>query len=963
MTMKVVLSPIPCFVFLASTLCAFAAGELSNDQFIVKLGEKGRVTVEAKSGPSATFEGRFGVFDTQKDPRLAMRWKDFGNPRPEGVQYNVLCWAPNEKPAPRPAATAKAGHVEDGYDPTTDQNMGSERVVDIFKAAPMTEITATSAKIEGGKVQWTFAENPRFSLEASLEVPQPSGEPLLTFRFVPKEAGWFSVAYLGAPAQSIEKVDSIWQPLIWQEKRFPESSYVTESGRCTLPATTVTTGNTTIAVVADPVELPFQPLPKVANSTFGVAVRNARGEAQPMIFTPILGGVGSKRKAAEALDFRIRLYVGEGGSVDAYEKLARGLYQMRDLRSNGEIGSLNGTIENMIRYAMSKWGKFNSDLRGASYETDVPGSVKNVSSLHPLSVALVTDSPQIFEDRARPMIEYALSRERFLFTTDPSVKGQSASPNLNGPGVPISELTALQEISGGKNPYLVEYAEALLPKERSLNLAVIEKGDVWQNWLAIYRATGDRQWLDKARAGADQYIAGRMGKPEKDFSDSTSRGMFFWTAYAPMFAELYELYELTGEKSYLEASRKAARQFTQFIWMCPVVPEGEVTVNEGGVAPAYRKNDKVIPIPIPEEKAPAWRLSEIGLTPESSGTSKGHRAILPAAHAAYMLRIAEATGDTFLRDIARSAIVGRYRSFPGYHINTARTTVYEKVDFAERPKEELNSTTSLHYNHIWPHIALLIDYLVADVATRTHGAVDFPSRFAEGYAYFQNKIYGDRPGKFFGREAFLWMPAGLLSSSDGEINYLSARGLDGGLYLAFSNQSKTARRTKITVNDKLVKLPGKAVEAILWKAGGEQEKITADPASFEIDVPGESVAAIGFPGLKVEPKFQQALDSSSKAWAKDFARIDFGGTHGMIFDFGDKLRWGYVYLQDREGIAETKLHYSTDGKTWQSMSDVKFPFEFTIPLEAADTALSFKVETVDSTGKSKESEVVKLSQK
>jgi hypothetical protein len=62
--------------------------------------------------------------------------------------------------------------------------------------------------------------------------------------------------------------------------------------------------------------------------------------------------------------------------------------------------------------------------------------------------------------------------------------------------------------------------------------------------------------------------------------------------------------------------------------MAPAVPDAKVTVNPGGKAPVYwylaSKGHK--PMSAPQEDVPAWRLSGIGLTPESSGPSTGHRA-------------------------------------------------------------------------------------------------------------------------------------------------------------------------------------------------------------------------------------------------------------------------------------------------------------------------------------------------
>ena len=46
----------------------------------------------------------------------------------------------------------------------------------------------------------------------------------------------------------------------------------------------------------------------------------------------------------------------------------------------------------------------------------------------------------------------------------------------------------------------------------------------------------------------------------------------------------------------------------------------------------------------PEQSVPAWRVSQIGLVPEASTTYGQNPAMFLAHHAAYMLRIGEATG-------------------------------------------------------------------------------------------------------------------------------------------------------------------------------------------------------------------------------------------------------------------------------------------------------------------------------
>jgi hypothetical protein len=718
----------------------------------------GAVAYLAADGATAVFAPQVTVLFSAADPGLEMRWGRFPEPAMRlidtGSIYNVLTWGPK---GARPAAGATQ-HVEDGFDPAVDRGYGPGRTANLFAAGRAAVITATAARSGGGRVRWVFPDHPRATLTAELDLPADGTAPRLVLTATARAAGWYSFGYTGAPEADAEAVDELWQPLIYNERRFPHDSFLEAGYRCPLPTTLVTRDGVTLGVAADPAEYPFQPLPNFQNSRFGVALRNAAGRAQPMLFAPLLGGAGSRLQAGESRTFVFRLVVRRAGLSATYEHLARSLFGFADVRHNA-LGSLNATFERMLGFGLSEYAKFNPDLRGFAYDTDVPGAVKNVSALHPLGLALVTDRRDIYERLARPLLEYFVSRERFLFTTDPKVKGQSASARLGGLGAPLTEYATLDAISGGRTPFFRQAAESLFGRDRVLNLEGRIRGDNWSHALALWRATGERRWLDHAVRDADAYLARRVAVRPRDYSDPDSRGLFFWTAFTPQWIELYELYDETKERRFLAAAHQGARDYAQFVWLAPRIPDGEIRVHEDGLAPAYRSGPRFPRIQAEPETVPAWRTSEIGLTSESAPTSKGARGIFLACYAPWMLRISALTGDRFLHDIARSAIIGRYTSFPGYHLNTARNTAYEKPDFARRGKDELNSATSIHYNHIWPHLALVLDTLVTDVFAKSRGAVDFPGRYAEGYGYLQQKIYGDRPGRVHDADGmWLWLP-------------------------------------------------------------------------------------------------------------------------------------------------------------------------------------------------------------
>lgn len=717
--------------------------------------------------------------------------------------------------------------------------------------------------------------------------------------------------------------------MIWQEKRVPDASYLTPAFMAPLPTTMVYDGRVTLGVLAAPEHLPFQPLPTLPNSRFGIALRNSQGLLQPQLYAPIPGGFGSLMKSGDTFSFSMQLVAEPKDITHTYQSIAENIFGFRDYRHN-DIASLNTVLDNMTAYAMTHYAWFIDSLKGFAYSTDVPGAVKNVSSLNPLELALVRDDARMFEQRAYPLMEYMLSREKFLFSLDSLQKIQNPSRRLKGPVAPLSELGALYSVFGKENDFYLRLMRQEYGSSRMRNLDVKEDGGSWTNAMRLYKATGDKRYLEAAVRKANDYLAQRVRKAQADFSDPSSGGFFFWPGYTARWIELSELYEITGDTAYLNAAVQGARNYTQFTWMSPAVPDSLVTVNKGGKAPMYwyLRSKGHAQMYYPEEKAPAWRLSETGLTPESSGTATGHRAIFMANYAPWMLRIGYYAKDTFLINVAKAAVIGRYRSFPGYHINTERTTAYEKTDFPLH-EHTAQSVNSFHYNHILPMASMLIDYLVTDAFVRSKGRISFPAEFIEGYAYLQNKMYGAAGGDFYTEKgAQLWMPSGLLRCGNVELNYIAARKADR-LLLAFTNQSAAAVTGSVTVNPSLVKLSRQSRVRSL--TGGNAPQLR--DSVFTITVPANGIAAVAVENAAPDVKFQQILSATGDK-GKDYAEIKTGHAKALLFKLGAYGRRLYVYLEDDDNQwRSVRLHYTdASGKTKQ-LEDDSYPFEFTVPLE------------------------------
>ena len=911
-------------------------------------------TIQIQSGErNYSFSPSFTVLYNATDPDMMMKPVNI-----KTVSYNVLTW--------RVKDSSKADFIQktigketagDGFDDRILRKAAEKRTGAIHNAGESTSMIANHVRQSGDTTFFDFPADPKFILKAYV-LKKSKPYPILQYELQPLVQGYFSVGYTGAPSFTEENVAGIWQPLIWQEKRIPEKAFLTPAFMATLPTTMVFDGKNTIGVMASPDAIPFQPLPLLVNSQFGIGLINAEKNIQPSVYAPIPGGYKSKMKAGEPFRFALHLVVEPQTINHAYETIARNMFGFKDYRSNA-ISTLNKTLDNIVDYSMSEYTWYVDSLKGYAYATDVPGAVKNVSSLNPLELAIVRDDVHMFEKRAYPQIEYMLSREKFLFSLDSTQKIQSPSRKLKGPVAPLSELGALYTVLGKQNPFFLQLMEKEYAKVRTRNMDVEEKGNNWINAMHLFRTTGDSSYLTTAITKASTYLQTRVYTPQSEFSDPLAGGFFFWPAYTNRWIELLQLYEITKERSFLDAAVEGARNYTQFIWMVPAIPDSLVTVNKDGKAPFYwyLKSKGHKQVYYPEEKVPAWRLSEIGLTPESSATSAGHRGIFMTNFAPWMLRLGYYANDSFLLNVAKDAVIGRYRSFPGYHINTERTTAYENVDFPFH-KHMDQSVNSFHYNHILPMASMLLDYLVSDAYIRSKGAIDFPAEYIEGYAYLQSKMYGARTGKFYSdNNVKLWMPGNLLQTENIELNYVSARKSDT-LFIAFTNQSQQNIKSVFTLNDSLAKLTSKASMDI-WQ-NNKWTKVPQMSKDLSVQVARNGITAIRLSGVDMQIGFQQQLLGARTSKTKDYIHLPQGNANAMLLHLGNYDKRLYVYLEDDDNKVKTAtLQYQiADGKTF-TLEDKQYPFEFTVPLQNQSN-IQFSLTLNKTNGEKEETKLVTL---
>jgi hypothetical protein len=891
---------------------------LTSAQIKYRLSKKDKAVIVTSAGKEYTFNGYFTVLYNSENPDLSMR--------PAGIKmvsYNVPTWKAYEGKSDLKETKAGEGLAGDGFDDKILRSNQKGRTAGITNSGKAFYLEPSSVTVINDTLKFVYQTQELFTL-SSYVVLNKVTDPRFSFTLTPLKEGYFSVGYSGSPKFDPKNATEIWQPLIWQEKRFPDYPYVTSAHMCTIPSTLVNDGFNSVGVVVSPEHLPFSPLPLITNSQFGVAVRDIKGMATSQIFAPLMGGINSKMKKGIPFKFNFYAVVNPQPITYTFENIARKYYGFRDFRKN-DISNLNSVVENMVEYVQTKYAWYIDSLKGFSYSTDVPGAVKNVSSLNPIDLAIITDNEKIFKSRAYPLMEFMLSREKFLFALDSTQKIQSPSRKLNGKVATTSELTSLYNIFGKTNQFLLNMA---LTKSGGLKSSANKLTGNFTDAMLLYKASGDKSYLELAIKEADLYLKTRVDTKQEQFS----RGNFFWPTFVNKWVDLFMLYEITGDKAYLNAAREGARYNVMYTYMTPLVPDSMITVNPEGKAPFYwyLKSKGHKQMYYPEEKAPAWRLSEIGLTPESSGTSSGHRAIFMATYAPWMLKVGYLTNDTYLQEVAKASIIGRYRNFPGYHINTARTTAYEKEDFPLHNHTD-QSVNSFHYNHIMPMATMLIDYLVSDAYVRSKGAISFNGEYVEGYAYLQNNVYSAAKGTFYGeKDVRLWMPAKLLEIDNVELNYISARKANQ-LYLSFTNQSNQEVTTEVKLNSSLV-LPSESIKLIGLDFDKRNEKL--NDLKFKIKVPANGIASVKIDGISTKTTFQDKILAPSDNKGKDYIAIQEGNAVAMLIRLGNYNNSLFLYLQDNDSKWKTaQLNYKDANGNNKSIIKKEYPFEFTVPLQ------------------------------
>ncbi len=856
------------------------------------------------------------------------------------------------------------------------------------------QLIASSYRVRNNQIEFLFGPTAKGKVSLVVKLLPQQTEPVLTMSIDATAQGHYSLGFTGMPPIDSADIDFVYQPLTWTWKRFPTKFALTEEAFANTAAVFTNHHQITEGLAVLPADIPYRYAlsaqwnnagdPKNAfwsvfpadgpkgNSLFGMAVRNPEGKAQPTIYAPLPGTASATMQKGQKYQFSLVYFLYPGNWQEGVSKLLPSVFKYKSERENATT-SLNGTIDNMLQFAMNDvYSSWNAELKASNYQFDVPGTVKNVSALHPLSIALVTGDNDILKRRAIPMIEYVMSREKFLYTTsDTPHQAQVPSRLLNGPCVDIGELAGLNELTQNRTPAFVQEASRIFGVSRKLNMNTETGGGSWQDYLARFRMLRNPNDLNKAIQGANDYLAVVYDGYSHTFFDSPGlrdRGAGFTTDYGLRIYDLLELYEVTQIKKYLEAAVTGAKQFLLWTRSTPLPPAENIVVNKGGTVPGIFPGRRTSGIEgsgfapmdvishVKQETLPAWQTSLNGLVPEAPNTY-AFGPVMLAHHAAWLLRLATYTQDTLLRNAAYNSVVGRYANFPGYYFTSLHTNVYQKANYPNHPYEQVKYN-AIFYNHVWPHLALLFDFLVSDFYYRSKGAINFPATYAPGYAFLTSNVYGAKTGQMMGHKNIrLWMPRNALRSDGIACNYLMGYNKEG-LYIAFANTSKKAIQETFQLDGEIIAYQSSHAFTIL-QPGTTKAKQTGvmKDGKLVITVPANGLVCIQISGLGKDTEVAEIPGTDIETTVNRFIRYSavsdsMAKATAMIIQPTSKVAVFYLYSnQTEKNWKQCSLRYRINNDpNWISKTDSSYPFEFDVELSKISDAISFELTGTDLKG-------------
>ncbi|AWI09455.1 hypothetical protein [Ereboglobus luteus] len=702
-------------------------------------------------------------------------------------------------------------------------------------------------KLRQGAVVTGFPDE----ITVTWQVPESGHAARMEVSMTTVQSGFYSLAFAatGAGGVSFDKVTAVQLPPLYQFKRLPDVPVMIMSSMAPHPMALVETSEIsgmpalTHGVVADPDRLPSEWAER-DNATHGFSLLGAELAAQPVVFSPVLGGHNSQKNNGDTLNAAWWVVTAPQPWFETMRDTDTGILRLRDYREPWNT-SLTEQAINIIKLIKSgPQFRWYDNLKGPS-NIESRSTATHSAPLMLVSAARLTRDDEFYKTRGLPTLEFMLSRSsaHFALSTDQTYVKRPEDIRLSflrSSFYGTALWQGFDNLLGGLNPWLRDYMM------NGTNV-VTAGGQVpaWSEKLALHRSMPDIALLNTIKAEAKTWAATQFGNTT---ANQTPRDIsyFYNVSFYPYWWDLLDLYELTGDAEILAYARQGASLTTAGQWVTPIVPAdpaANLTLYAGGTLSVTRTiwwdgdERKRIGFPpnhppgtpatfnIPEKNVPAWLPATTGLgleQPSTYFTPNGLNNIQLAVWAANLMRLHSITGEDYWRTHARNAIIGRGASYPGYYLS-----LYSDLQYNPGYTENGPDITSLYWHHAPVHLAMLVDFLVTDADARTGGAIRFPYVKSQGYVWFSSRIYGGSPGRIFDDPAcWLWLDNQKFNVNTPKVDHIAARS-ENRFHLVLMNQARDNTTARVFI-DKAALGIALPASALLRDANGNTSTLAPD---------------------------------------------------------------------------------------------------------------------------------------
>lgn len=808
-----------------------------------------------------------------------------------------------------------------------------------FLSGTLTAFHATSVTVTGkGKLQVRYQSADGQGITGEWTLLPGHRHIRLDLQFTAAKRAYYSLVVTAFQGAAQDQVSNILLPPMFQYQRIPEQPLMLPSAMMPQPVaiTERKDNHAALFISGTPDGFPLD-WSQAGTSVMGFGMQNEKNDLQPVVFSPVPGLKDAQLNEGGVLRRSFSIGAAPEGWNKALEYVSDSIYGVRDYRL--QPLSLTETMFNIIDLmkndAAAGWAP---QLKGFYDIEGDPKAAPTVVQSAPLAViaaAVLGHDEELFISRALPAIEYTLSRSGFRWAQrGMSKKAGTFSPF--GSQFTTAYFEGLHRLLGNANPWLRKIAlpDNQLRDANGYSVTVPK----FSQALAAYRMTGQRSWLDSAVKHADAFLREEVYGTKRT---PLTKQPFYNTSFYANWWDLPDLYDATGDTTYLDAAEAAAFHTIAGVRSYPAVKDTLQTIHPGNTyvgnttmwwkgGEKYRLGFPRKPGDVTEKQVPQAVVSPVGLGFEQPYTffdpGKLVRHVYMSNWAPHLLRLYQQRPRKIYETYARNAVIGRFTNYPGYYA-TGFQDITLQPDFPYKGPD----VSSIYYHHIPPHLAFTTDYLVTEMQQRSGGTVEFPYVKQDGFVWFNNRVYGAGKGKVMGDEGVqLWMKRGLVTIDHPEVNYVTAIS-DKQFWILLNSESDAP----VTCRVELGAEAPVAANARGGIHGDDVENVGLEGRTVTLTIPPKQFAALRFPVAG-----KKALRPKVSPLKGGMQSTDFGPGIGKCYGFRIRTPFGWDAIY---GYLESTL--SEGARVVVSMNHreatlTAYPFEWSFhPVDAGEEAV------------------------